>query len=237
MLKYFFERIVLILDNSSQKKNFSFIKKIFGNKINTFFDVGFHAGETASLVNHYFSVKEIHAFEPNPNISKSFYERKFKNVVLIKKGVGRKNCKKTFFINNFSPINSFFKVNNQSGHTKLKKRILNFLYSQTINSSKKEVEIITLKNYCSKKGILYIDVLKIDTEGSEYDVLIGLGQNIKNVKCILFEHHYDKSLIKNYKFSDINKLLIKNGFKKVFKSKMLLRNIIEYVYLNEEFYF
>ena len=63
---------------------------------------------------------------------------------------------------------------------------------------------------------------------------MGLGKNIKNVKCILFEHHYDKSLIKNYKFSDINKLLVENGFKKAFKTKMVLRNIIEYVYLNEK---
>jgi len=235
MLKFLFARIVLLLDNSSQKKNFFFIKKLFGNKIDTFFDVGFHEGETAKLVNKYFSVKEIHAFEPNPKISKSFYEGKFKNVVLVKKGVGRKDCKKTFFINNFSPINSFFKVNNESGHTKLKQRILNFLYSENINSTKKEVEIITLKNYCLKKSILSIDVLKIDTEGSEYDVLVGLGKNIKNVKCVLFEHHYDKSLIKNYKYGDINKLLVQNKFKKVFKTKMVLRNIIEYIYINENF--
>ena len=69
---------------------------------------------------------------------------------MIKKGVGRKIVK-NFFINNFSPINSFFKVNNQSGHTKLKKeRILNFLYSENINSTEKEVEIITLKKLLFK---------------------------------------------------------------------------------------
>ena len=95
------------------------------------------------------------------------------------------------------------------------------------------VEMVTLKNYCLKKNIDKIDVLKIDTEGSEYDVLLGLGENIKNVKCILFEHHYDKSLIKNYKFSDIHSILIKNGFKNAFKTKMLLRNIFEYIYVNK----
>ena len=162
MLKYFFERSVLILDNSSQKKNFSFIKKIFGNKLNIFFDVGFHEGETAKLVNKYFSVDKIYAFEPNPNISKDFYERKFKNVVLVNKGVGRKNCKKTFFINNFSPINSFFKVNNKSRHTRLKKKFLNFFYSENINSTEKQVEIITLKKYFLNKKIFYIYFLKID---------------------------------------------------------------------------
>ena len=235
MLRYLFEKIMLIMDNYSQKKNFSYLRNLIGRKVEIFFDVGFHEGETAILANKYFSIKEIHAFEPNPNISKNFYKRKNKNIFLINKGVGRKNCKKTFYTNNFSPINSFFRVNNRSKHTRLKSKILSFIYSEKINSKQRNVEIVTLKNYCQKKNIDKIDVLKIDTEGSEYDVLVGLGENIKNVKCILFEHHYDKSLIKNYKFTDIHNILIENGFKNVFKTKMLLRNIFEYIYVNREF--
>ena len=233
MLRYLFEKIMLILDNYSQKKNFSFLRNLIGKKVEIFFDVGFHEGETTSLANKYFSIKEIHAFEANPDIPKKFYERKNKNIILVNKGVGRKDCKKTFFTNNFSPINSFFRVNKRSKHTRLKIKILNFIYSEKINSRRNNVEIVTLKNYCLKKNIDKIDVLKIDTEGSEYDVLLGLGENIKNVKCILFEHHYDKSLIKNYKFSDIHSILIKNGFKNAFKTKMLLRNIFEYIYVNK----
>lgn len=235
MLRFFFEKIILILDNFSQKKNFTFIKNIVGKKINIFFDIGFHKGETSILVNQYFSVTKIHAFEPNPNVVNIFNKSNFKNLILVNKGVGRKNCKKSFFINNFSPINSFYKADPQSTHTVLKKRILKSLYSEDINCKQTEVDIITLKDYCMKNNINLIDILKIDTEGSEYDVIVGLGKNIRNVRCILFEHHYDKSLIKNYKFSDINKLLSKNGFKKVFKTKMLFRNIFEYVYLNKNF--
>ena len=235
MLRYLFEKIMLIRDNYSQKKNFSYLRNLIGGKIEIFFDVGFHEGETSSLANKYFSIKEIHAFEPNPGISKSFYQRKNKNIFLVNKGVGEKDCKKVFFINNFSPINSFFKVNTKSKHTKLKSKILSFIYSEKINSIQKNVEIVALKNYCNKKNIYKIDVLKIDTEGSEYDVLVGLGENIKNVKCILFEHHYDKSLIKNYKFSDIHNILAKNGFKSAFKTKMLFRNIFEYIYVNRNF--
>ena len=235
MLRYLFEKIMLIMDNYSQKKNFSYLRNLIGRKVEIFFDVGFHEGETTTLANKYFLIKEIHAFEPNPDISKNFHERKNKNIFLVNKGVGRKNCKKTFFTNNFSPINSFFKVNNRSKHTRLKSKILSFIYSEKINKKQRNVEIVTLKNYCKKKKIDKIDVLKIDTEGSEFDVLIGLGENIKNVKCILFEHHYDQSLIKNYKFTDIHNILIKNGFKNVYKTKMLLRNIFEYIYVNKEF--
>ncbi len=37
---------------------------------------------------------------------------------------------------------------------------------------------------------------------------------------------------KNYNFRDINTLLKKNEFKKVFKSKMYFRKVFEYIYEN-----
>ena len=80
MLRYLFEKIMLILDNYSQKKNFSFLRNLIGKKVEIFFDVGFHEGETTSRANKYFSIKEIHAFEPNPDIPKKFYERKNKRI-------------------------------------------------------------------------------------------------------------------------------------------------------------
>ena len=59
MLRYLFEKIMLILDNYSQKKNFSYLRNLIGRKVEIFFDVGFHEGETAILANKYFSIKEI----------------------------------------------------------------------------------------------------------------------------------------------------------------------------------
>ena len=75
-------------------------------------------------------------------------------------------------------------------------------------------------------------MLKIDTEGYEYKTLISLGERIKKVKVIYFEHHYDDMIIKNYTFSDINNLLLKNNFRQVFKIKMYFRKSFEYVYIN-----
>ena len=45
-------------------------------------------------------------------------------------------------------------------------------------------------------------------------------KNIKNVNYILFEHHYDDMIKKNYKFKDIIKLLKNNNFKLIYKTKM-----------------
>ena len=43
----------------------------------------------------------------------------------------------------------------------------------------------------------------MDTEGHELEILKGL-KKFKNVRTIVFEHHYDNMLKKLYFFSDIN---------------------------------
>ncbi len=61
-------------------------------------------------------------------------------------------------------------------------------------------------------------------------MLRGLKDLIKNVSIILFEHHYDNMIIKNYTFSDIHDLLIDNGFQKIYKIKMPFRKSFDYIY-------
>ena len=90
----------------------------------------------------------------------------------------------------------------------------------------------SLYEYINDNNLSSIDFIKIDTEGYEYEVLLGLRDKIKNVKIIFFEHHYDNMIIKNYKFSDLHALLLKNNFKKIFKIKMPLRKSFEYIYEN-----
>ena len=52
---------------------------------------------------------------------------------------------------------------------------------------------------------------------------------------ILFEHHFDDMILKEYKFSDINNLLIQNNFKQIFKIRMPFRKTFEYIYLNKAY--
>ena len=89
-MRYIFEFIVLFLDNITQKKNFSFIKKNVSPNFDNFFDIGFHKGETSALANKFFKIKKIFAFEPNGQILKKINKKKFKNVVLVNKGVEKK---------------------------------------------------------------------------------------------------------------------------------------------------
>ena len=93
------------------------------------------------------------------------------------------------------------------------------------------VQIRDLSEFIFKQSIKKIDILKIDTEGYEYNILKNLNNNdFAKIRFIYFEHHYDLMIKKNYKFSDINNLLLKNKFKKKFKIRMKFRKSFEYIY-------
>ena len=102
------------------------------------------------------------------------------------------------------------------------------------NSQKSYLELKTnqvkLSDYIDKKNLNKIDFLKVDTEGYEYNVLKGLGTKLPAISLIMFEHHYDDMLKKNYSFRDIHQLLISNNFKQIYKYKMSFRKTFEYIY-------
>ena len=79
-----------------------------------------------------------------------------------------------------------------------------------------------------------IELLKIDTEGYEFEVVKGLANKLQNIKIIYFEHHYDDMVKKKYTFRDINSFLINNNFKQIFKIKMPFRKTFEYIYINKK---
>ena len=93
-----------------------------------------------------------------------------------------------------------------------------------------EVEQIILSDYLMKHNIGNVDFLKIDTEGYEFEVLIGAKDALPKISIVLFEHHYDDMIDKNYKFSDIHNFLLINHFTQLYKSKMPFRKTFEYIY-------
>ena len=227
-----------IFDYFQQKKILNFFKDYFEKDI-IFFDIGAHHGESIKIFSNNFNLKEIHCFEPSPYnfeiLSKNIKKYNFKiNVNLNNIGVGSE--KKSVFLNqteesSSSTINTF---NKNSNYLKKKLKILNI---NNLNEYYKKISInlISLDEYIEKNNINEIDIIKIDTEGFEFDVIKGLSLKNKLIKFIYFEHHYDDMIEKNYTFKDINSILTKFGFKKVFKSKMYFRKSFEYIYKNTLF--
>ena len=122
-------------------------------------------------------------------------------------------------------------MNSNSKYFKKKYFFFNFA-NKKIFTKPVEINTITLKEFIENKNLKCVDILKIDTEGYEYNVIIGLEEKIKLIKAIHLEHHFDDMIEKNYKLTDIHKYLIKKGFKKSFKIKMKFRKSFEYIYEN-----
>ena len=237
---YFINLIRFILnffDNFQQKKIINFFKK----KLNTdliIIDVGSHYGETVKLFFKNFKVKKVHCFEASPNnyeiLSKNI-KRAGLNDFCSLNMLALGSSKMESYINqtkesSSSTINDF---NTNSKYFKRKLKILNI--SNTDQYYKKiPIKIIILDEYIKEKKLQNIDLLKIDTEGFEFDVIQGLKKNYNIIKFIYFEHHYDDMIIKDYKFGDIHQLLKSYGFKMLKKSKMLFRKSFEYVYENQK---
>ena len=125
-------------------------------------------------------------------------------------------------INNLNPGSKYFKK---------KYFFFNFLKKKRF-STPVAINTITLKEFIENKNLEAVDILKVDTEGYEYNVIVGLDEKIKLIKAIHLEHHFDDMIIKNYKLTDIHKNLVDKGFKKTFKIKMKFRKSFEYIYEN-----
>ena len=216
----------------------NFLKKNNIQKFNTIFDIGAHKGESINFFNKYFKVNKIYSFEPSPinfqYLQKYIKRKKFKSLVILENiGLGIRSEKKILNQAIESSSSTFNKINYDSKYFKKKKNLLNF-FSNKEYTSKIEVNIISLKNYIINNKIEKIDLLKIDTEGFEFDVLSGLEEEIKKVKFVFFEHHYDDMYKKNYKYSNVSRLLKKNNFKILHKNKMPFRKTFEYLWSNNE---
>ena len=230
-----------IIDFFYQKEKYSFLKKRISKDINILIDVGAHHGDTIVEFLKIFSIKKIYAFEPS---KKNFDKLKIKvkkieryNPVKIKIfqfGLGKKNDVLPLYEITDSVSNTFNNLNSESKYFKKKKFFTTLFGIKRFIKNKVPTKIICLKEFIEQEKIDKIDFIKIDTEGFEFNILLGLESDIKKVKYILFEHHYDNMIIKNYKFKDIHALLVNNGFQKVYKIKMPFRKSFDYVYENQK---
>ena len=231
--------ILKLFDYFHQKKIFNFLKKKNLKNIDVFFDIGAHEGESIERFSKNFTINKIYSFEPSPiNFLKlknkvNLFLKNFKDIKVYVENVGLGDEKKKIYLKqlNESSSSTINQINKNSKYFKKKSFFLNKLHAKTFYKNI-DIQIIRLDEYLNNNKIECINFMKIDTEGYEFDVLKGLGTKICNVQYIMFEHHYHDMLIKTYKFSDINELLVKNNFIKIFKAKMPLRKTFEYIYEN-----
>ena len=139
----------------------------------TVVDVGANVGLFALYMELTHSIDTIHCFEPCPNsfelLRKNIAD--FKNIHIHPLGLSNRNGSALLKLH---PKNS--------GENKIVK--------ETHDSDKTiEVRICSAEDAFSRLGLTYIDVLKIDTEGSEIQILESLKQRLDYIGIILLEYH------------------------------------------------
>ena len=240
MIKKFTIMILSFFDSIYQKKIINFLKNQ-KFKLNVIIDVGAHKGETIDLFLKNFNPKKIFSFEASKknfeilNKKISVYKYKYPNtqIYLENKALGNTSELREFKQMKESSSSTFANINFDSDYLKKKKFFLGIKDNKELFDISK-IKITPLSNYLYENNLHEIDLLKIDTEGYEFQILKGAERDLQKFELIFFEHHYDNMIKKGYTFSDINNLLISKKFKLIFKAKMPFRRVFEYIYRNQK---
>lgn len=157
----------------------------------TILDIGAHIGVFSIYAARQIKNSSIFAYEPldeNYDLLYSNIEinKLNKRVHPYKLGVAKKNEKRFLFISH----------NNSGGHS---------LYST--NKEKVTIETISLQQVFQKNKIKQCDLLKMDCEGSEYEILFSTpSKYLKKIKNIAMEYHANGNILR------LKKHLEENGF-------------------------
>lgn len=134
------------------------------------FDVGANAGDYAIMAKQVFSSARIYCFEPGVEsfqcLSNIFAADPL--VTCEKIALGKENGTSSLFFEHPGDLTATLRCNT-------------FVRKQS--AKQQEVALMTLDEFCSSRGIKKIDFLKIDTEGAEFDALVGAKTMLES-QCI-----------------------------------------------------
>ena len=204
-----------LLMNNNEEVIYSYIKN---KKKKIIFDVGCFRGKFTEKIikidKKTNNKSKFYLFDPNPKVPNYINKllKQFKTISFTQQGFNSRIVKKIFHLNNF------FEASGSSFQTILKNdkkwnlsrrfflRFINILsFKKLENFTKINVCADTIDNFCNKKGIKKIDLLKIDTEGHEEFILQGALKYLKKNKINVI---YTEVLEKKKKFEKKKKKII-----------------------------
>ena len=192
-----------------------YYKSILNNKNILILDVGVNKGQSIDFFHTINSSIQVIGFEPNYKMFDLLVKkyRYNKNIQLFQNGISSKKGNLIFNENIMDETSTFETVNTNSIYLKKKASILGLKNTDELILNRYEVEVISLSDFLDENHIKHIDVLKVDTEGHEYDCLLGLFQKKMDCKIdfIQLESHNDDMYLKKNE-NAINELLEQNNF-------------------------
>lgn len=132
------------------------------------FDVGANIGQSARAYKRHFPSAQIHCFEPAQDTYKTL----------------------TSNLSQFGNIQCYrLALSNNSGNARLHNTgaSAHFFLTTPDDENSEEVQLETIDSFCKDQQIDHIDFLKIDTEGSDFDVLEGALSMIEQKRVSMIQ--------------------------------------------------
>ena len=178
------------------KKKFHIFKDLLAKENPVIVEIGAHFGEDSMRFCEVFKDPTIYCIEPDPRCIKIFKKHvKNKNIKLYEVAFSDKNGEMNFY-QSYKPneIKTPEKYNwisdddykkyklGNSGSSSLKKGYKHIL-DETI-----KVQVVRFDDWAEQNNIEKLDLAWIDVQGSEKNVLTGMGDSIHKIKYIWIEY-------------------------------------------------
>jgi FkbM family methyltransferase len=153
--------------------------KAISPKIRTVFDVGANEGDYSKTIKYLNPQTDVFAFEPHPQTYSRLRESgRIHSFQTFNFGLGKENKSVKLFD---------YKGSSGSSHATLYRNVIEQLHRQEATTY--DIEVRTIDDVADELSLSGIDLLKIDTEGHEYDVLLGVSKLLASddIKIIHFE--------------------------------------------------
>jgi FkbM family methyltransferase len=183
-------------------------RALLGGRADVIFDIGAHVGQTAEQYRRAFPQATVYSFEPFPE---SFQEvrrvaEKDPKITGFEVAVGDRSGRQKLYYTDFSPMNSLLRL--QPSSTEFLKEAK----PQELRS--REVDIITLDEFCAAQDIETIDICKMDVQGAELRALQGATRLLAggHIKLIFLEVNFNPYYEGQASFAQVYELLYSYGF-------------------------
>ena len=209
----------------------------FIDKVNIFVDVGANKGLYSDFVYKHNSKASIFIVETDKrsfSFLKSKYSKK-ENIKLFNIALGSEKKRKNFYSSYKSGLNSYFNRKFQLDSRVKNSKLLTLKFKKNFNiNCLRFLDFFKPSFYLiDRDNKKIIDLVKIDTEGSELDILKGMGPIIKNIKIIQFEFGSSNIDSKNF-FIEFYIFFTKNNFD-IYRITPGIPRKVTYSYFDEVF--
>lgn len=193
---------------NSQISGEDFLLKKISEKINPLLvlDIGANRGEYSKKIKFFSSDAKVYAFEPHPISFKNLESDSSKyQYIPINLGCSDVEGKLKLYDYKRAEDNYIY------SHASLYKDVIEKIHNE--ESRVWEIDITTVDKFCLENNINRINLLKIDTEGNEFKILLGAKNMIQNnaIDCIHFEFN-EMNIISRVFLKDFYDLLPQYDF-------------------------